>query len=153
VILLSTWVYKHLEISITCVGMLLGLPHLEMAGWRGINSLPSIIAVGQKAGCFCHWMHQTVRCPGHICRPLRVAAVDRWMIYCRPLARQFGAHRTVRCYSSRESVAGALCADCLVHTRHVRCTTRALADCPLLGFLHYFLGLLLVLSLGLLRIF
>jgi hypothetical protein len=31
----------------------------------------------------------------------------------------------------------------------VRCPTRALADCPRLGFIHYFLGLLLVLSLGL----
>jgi hypothetical protein len=44
-----------------------------------------------------------------------------------------------------------------VHTRHelftVRCATRELSECPLLGFLHYFLGLLLILSLGLLRIF
>jgi hypothetical protein len=36
VILLSTWVYEHLEMSILCLGMLLGLPHLEMAGWGGI---------------------------------------------------------------------------------------------------------------------
>jgi hypothetical protein len=34
--------------SITCVGILLGLPHLQMASWKGINSLPSIIVVGQK---------------------------------------------------------------------------------------------------------
>jgi hypothetical protein len=46
--------------------------------------------------------------------------------------------QTVRCYSSRESVAGALCVDCPVHTRHVRCATRALADCPLLGFFSLF---------------
>jgi hypothetical protein len=26
--------------SIICVGMLLGLPHLQMGGWRGINSWP-----------------------------------------------------------------------------------------------------------------
>jgi hypothetical protein len=32
-ILLSTWVYEHLKMSILCLGMLLGLPHLEMAGW------------------------------------------------------------------------------------------------------------------------
>jgi hypothetical protein len=44
---------------------------------------------------------------------------------------------------------GALCADCPVHTGHVQGATRALADYPPLGFLHYFLGLLLVLSLGL----
>jgi hypothetical protein len=34
-----------------------------------------------------------------------------------------------------------------VHTEYVRCATRAVADCPLLGFLDYLLGLLLVLSL------
>jgi hypothetical protein len=33
VILLSTWVYEHLEMSILCLSMLFGLPHLEMAGW------------------------------------------------------------------------------------------------------------------------
>jgi hypothetical protein len=33
VILISTWVFEHLEMSITCVGMLLGLPHLQMASW------------------------------------------------------------------------------------------------------------------------
>jgi hypothetical protein len=26
--------------STICLSMLLGLPHLQMAGWRGINSLP-----------------------------------------------------------------------------------------------------------------
>jgi hypothetical protein len=31
--------------------MFLGLSHLQMAGWRGIYSLPSIIVVGQKADC------------------------------------------------------------------------------------------------------
>jgi hypothetical protein len=31
--LLSTWVYEHLEMSILCLGMLLGLPQLEMVGW------------------------------------------------------------------------------------------------------------------------
>jgi hypothetical protein len=33
--------------------------------------------------------------------------------------------------------------------RTVRCATRALADYPLLGFIHCFLKLLLVFSLGL----
>jgi hypothetical protein len=32
-ILLRTWVYEHLEMSILCLGMLFGLPHLEMADW------------------------------------------------------------------------------------------------------------------------
>jgi hypothetical protein len=39
-----------LKMCITFHGMLLGLPHHQMPGWRGINSLPSIIAVRQKAG-------------------------------------------------------------------------------------------------------
>jgi hypothetical protein len=29
-------VYEHLEMSILCLGMLFGLPHLEMTGWGGI---------------------------------------------------------------------------------------------------------------------
>jgi hypothetical protein len=33
VILLSTWVFEHLQMSTICLGMLLGLPHLEMTGW------------------------------------------------------------------------------------------------------------------------
>jgi hypothetical protein len=38
VILLSTWVYEHLEMSTIWLGMLLGLPHLEMASWWCIYS-------------------------------------------------------------------------------------------------------------------
>jgi hypothetical protein len=37
--------------SIACIGMMLGLPHLQMVGWRGINGPPSIIAIGQKVDC------------------------------------------------------------------------------------------------------
>jgi hypothetical protein len=47
--------------------------------------------------------------------------------------------------------------DSSVHTGQVlftvRCTTSALCDYQLHGFLHYFFGLLLFLSLGLLRMF
>jgi hypothetical protein len=47
--------------------------------------------------------------------------------------------------------------DSPVHTGQVvftvQCATRALVDCPLHGFLHYFLGLLLFLSSRLLCIF
>jgi hypothetical protein len=28
-------VFEHLEVSTTCIGMFLGLSHLQMAGWRG----------------------------------------------------------------------------------------------------------------------
>jgi hypothetical protein len=33
VILLSTWVFEHLEMSTTCIDMFLGLTRLQMAGW------------------------------------------------------------------------------------------------------------------------
>jgi hypothetical protein len=75
-----------------------------------------------------------------------------------------GAHWTVWCCSPRAPIYRPLCVDCPdvqpdspVHTRHalcnVRCATRALADCPLHGFLRWFFGLLLFLSLGLLSSF
>jgi hypothetical protein len=48
VIILSTWVFEHLEMSTICLGMLLGLPHLKMARWGAFIASPTIIAVGQK---------------------------------------------------------------------------------------------------------
>jgi hypothetical protein len=38
VILLITWVYELLEMSTICADMLLGIPHLGMAGWGCIYS-------------------------------------------------------------------------------------------------------------------
>ena len=35
----GTWVFELLEICTMCLGMLLGLSHLRMAGWGGIYSL------------------------------------------------------------------------------------------------------------------
>jgi hypothetical protein len=96
--------------SIKCVGMLLGLPHLQMVGWRDINILPLNYSRWTKRWLFLssgapdssvHIGH--VRCLGHVSRPLRATTVDRWKIRCQPLARLFGAHQTVRCYSTRES--------------------------------------------------
>jgi hypothetical protein len=52
VILLSTWVYEHLEMSILCLGMLFGLPHLEMAGWGVFIASPTLLVVGKKALAF-----------------------------------------------------------------------------------------------------
>jgi hypothetical protein len=37
--------------STVCLGTLLGLPHLQMTGWRGILTSPTIIVVGQKTDC------------------------------------------------------------------------------------------------------
>jgi hypothetical protein len=144
--------------SIACVGMLLRLPHLQMAGWRGINILPLnysrwiekllLLPLGTPDSPV-HTGH--VWCPGHVSRPLRSIAVNRWeptvgqTIRCTPDSLVLQRLRVLGC--------GPLCTDSLVHTEHVRCATRALADCPLLGFLQYFFGLLLVSSLGLLHIF
>jgi hypothetical protein len=66
--------------------MLLGLPHLQMASWRGINSLPLN---------YSHWTEKLlllssgapdnlvhtglVWCPGNVSRPLRSVAVDHWL--------------------------------------------------------------------------
>jgi hypothetical protein len=38
--------------STICLGMFLGLPHLEMVDWRCIYRLPSIISIGQKANYY-----------------------------------------------------------------------------------------------------
>jgi hypothetical protein len=54
--------------STMCLGMLLGLPHLEMAGWGGIYRPHTNLTVGEKlllsaAHRTVRWGHQTVRCP------------------------------------------------------------------------------------------
>jgi hypothetical protein len=77
----------------------------------------------------------TVRCPGHVSRPLGYVAVDLWI---QPLPEQSGAHWTVWCYNSRLPGCGLLFADCSVSHQTVRCATSVLADCPLYGFLHCF---------------
>jgi hypothetical protein len=94
--------------STICLDMLLGLPHLEMAGWGGIyrphppNSCwtesSSFLSTGTPDTVRCQPRlptvevyssrplgptgTQTVRCPGHVSRPLRSVAVDCWI---RPL--------------------------------------------------------------------
>jgi hypothetical protein len=51
-ILLSTWVYELLEMSILCLGMLLGLPNLEMACWGGIYRPQHNSSRWRKAAAF-----------------------------------------------------------------------------------------------------
>jgi hypothetical protein len=42
--------WEGLDMSIICLDMLLGLPHLEMVGWGGIyRPTTPLLAVGQKA--------------------------------------------------------------------------------------------------------
>jgi hypothetical protein len=123
-------------------------------GWLGVFiASPTLLAVGQKAAAFCRRAHQTVQrardihcsvfgaC--HVSRPLGSVAVDRWI---RPLAILSSAHWTVRCYSPRAPVVDIYAQTVRVSHRTVRCTpdmvlftvrcaTKALADCPLHGFL------------------
>jgi hypothetical protein len=77
----------------------------------------------------------TVWCPSHISRPLRSAAVDRWI---RPLPRLSGAPRTVRWCSLRAPVCGSLYTDCPVSHQIVRCTADmycSLSGAPLVCWL------------------
>jgi hypothetical protein len=100
----------------------------------------------------------------HVSRPLAPVAVDRWI---RPLpsarwhTRQSGAHRTVRCYSQRAPVCGLSAQTVRCHHRTVRCTpdinvrcaTRRWLTARFLDSFADFFGLLLFLSIGLLRVF
>jgi hypothetical protein len=92
-------------------GMFLGIPHLEMADWRGIYILPSIIAIGQK-----NWLFLStgapdrpvptghVRCPGHASRPLRSVSLDP------TISELSDTHQTVWRYNAPESLVEGLSA-------------------------------------------
>jgi hypothetical protein len=153
VILLSTWVFEHLEMTTICLGMLLGLPHLEMASWGVFIASPHNCRHSIEAVAFSRRAHQTARCTlnkqcslsGALPRQpiVGVCSSHHWI---RQLPRLSSAHRTVRCCSPRAPGSGPLYADCPVSHQTVRCTTdrllltvrcttSALADCPLHGFL------------------
>jgi hypothetical protein len=130
--------------STICLGMLLRLSHLQMAGWEVFIASPTIIVVGQKQqhsvdGRTGHALF-TVWCPGHVSRPLGSAAVDRWIrpltVWCTPDSPVLQP-KSARCGTLRRLLG--VPPDSPVHTGQVlftvRCTTSALADCPLNGFL------------------
>jgi hypothetical protein len=144
--------------STICLGMFLGLPHLEMASWGYLQPPPIIIAVGQKQPFSVDghtgqaWF--TVWCPSHVSQPLGSATVDCWI---RPLldypvhTGQSGATARGRLVAVPSAQTVRCTPDMLLFT--VRCATSAPADYPLNGFFRCFLGLLLFLSLGRLRFF
>jgi hypothetical protein len=126
--------------SILCLGMLLWLPHLQMAGWGLFIASTTLLAIGQKATAFYRWAHQTVRCAPdihcslsgacHVSRPLESVAVDRWI---QPLPRLSGAHRIVRCYSPRAPVVGLSAQIVRMSHQTVQCTPDSycsLSDAP-----------------------
>jgi hypothetical protein len=81
---------EHLGMSTICLGMSLGLPHLEMAGWGYIYSPQHKTSRWRKAATFCVALDRPVGSPN---RPVRLAVGsvsvgDRW--------RACFLHRTVR---------------------------------------------------------
>jgi hypothetical protein len=135
VILLSTWVYEHMEMSILCLGMLLGLPHLGTAGWGGIYRPKTKLAIGEKL--LLSAAHRTVQCPCPVrlaigsdtvgdhwrCRfytrrsrrhtgqsdgfsPLVPPGTSRWATIPRCTGQSDVWHQTVRCFSARQSASG-----------------------------------------------
>jgi hypothetical protein len=125
---------------------------------------PTIIAVGQKqqlsvdgrTGQSGAHRTCTVHClvPCHVSQPLGSVAVGRWI---RPLpdcpmhTGQSGATARGRLVAGPSAQTVWCTPDRLLFT--VQCATSVPADCPLHGILCCFLGILLFLSLGLLRFF
>jgi hypothetical protein len=99
--LLCTCVLELLEMCLYAWNMFLVLHTLQMAGWRGINRPQSKTSRLDREQTFLSAVALDSPVPCHVSRPL---------------ARLSGAHRTVRCFSSRESNFGALCVVCPVHT-------------------------------------
>jgi hypothetical protein len=154
---LSTW--KCLQHVLVCS---LGSHTFKwLVGGVFITS-PTIIAVGHKVDCSI--VARTKQPGAHRTCPVPWPLQPTVEVYSsRPLdptvTIQSGAHRIVRCYSDRESlVAGSLLrlssptSDSPVPIGHVLftfwCSTITLVDCFIVPF-----GLLLFLSLGLLRNF
>jgi hypothetical protein len=151
--------------------MLLGLPHLQMAGWGVFIAFLLNYSHWTESYCFYRWVHWTVRCPPNMHYSLSGAldtSADRGVCRSRSLdptvARMFGAHRIVWCYSPRVPSCRPHYADCPVSHWTVRCTpdmycslSGAPPGCWLTAhFLDFFtisFGLLFFLSLGLLHIF
>jgi hypothetical protein len=119
VILLSTWVFEHLEMSTTWVGMLFGLPHFQMVGWRGINCLPLIYSRWTESWLLFRRAHRTVRFPSHVSQLLRSVVVDCWP-GCPMHTRQSNTTTT------RVPCCGPLCSDCPItqRTGTVHCSVR-----------------------------
>jgi hypothetical protein len=151
--------------SILCLGMLLGLPHIQMAGWGGIYSLPHTSSCWTESSSFL-----STGTPNSLVRTEHTLFIVRWLprqptvgiCSSRPLDPT--VTQTIRCtpdssvLEPESARCGPLFADCpgippdrVLFT--IWCATRALADCPLHGFLRWFFGLLLFLILGLLSSF
>jgi hypothetical protein len=126
--------------SILCLGMLLGLPHLEMVGWGVFIGLNTILAVGEKLLLSAthrtvRWRHQTVWCRCLVRLAVGSDIVgDRWR--CRLSHRIVQvSHQTVRWLLSTSAIRNYPLGYCSLVHRTVR------------SWQHYssFLGLCLIL--------
>jgi hypothetical protein len=109
--------WEGLDMSTIWLGMLLGLPHLEVAGWVVSIATNQIVAVGE--GCW-RWAHRTVRCatgPCPVCRhvTLLLELGAGWPLEAFVLMR----HRTVRCHTGQSGAPLTFCSDfCRVTVLH-----------------------------------
>jgi hypothetical protein len=156
---MSTW--KCLYRALVCC---LGPPPWNGRLWVFIAS-PTIIVVGQKQqfsvdgriGQFGAHRTSTVRCPvPWPCQPTVGVCSSRPL---GPTVARLSGAAAWGCMSAGPSAQTVRVSHRIVRSTPdmvlftVQCATRALADCPLYGFLRWFFGLLLFLILGLLSSF
>jgi hypothetical protein len=119
VILLSTWVYEHLEMSILCLGMLLGLPHLQMAGWGLFIASPHISSRWTESISFLSTgtLDSLVRI-GHTLFTVRCLPCQLTIGACSTRPLDLTITQTVRCTPNspvlqpKSAHCGPLCAHC-----------------------------------------
>jgi hypothetical protein len=97
--------------STICLGMLLGLPHLRMAGWGVFIAPNTIVAVGEKL--LLSAAHRTIRwCTGQrtVAFPVRLAVALLGTLLEQVTVGAVGfPHRTVRCATGQ---SGGLLSGC-----------------------------------------
>jgi hypothetical protein len=96
--------WEGLDMSTIWLGMLLGLPHLEVAGWGGIYS--------HQVGEVCwRWAHRTVRyATGQSGAPPRHPPVRAWS-WLTVGGFVLMRHRTVRCYTGQSGAPLTICSN------------------------------------------
>jgi hypothetical protein len=113
--------WEGLSMSTRWLGMLLGLPLLEVTGWDGFYSHHQIVAVGE--GCW-RWAHQTVSgAPPHhlVVRPWSWSTVGGFVLMW---------HRTVRCHTGQSGAPLTFCSNIWIalftlQSRPLRADSRA----------------------------
>jgi hypothetical protein len=139
-----------MEMSTICLGMLLGLPHLQMAGWGVFIVLPLNYSRWTESCCFYRQAYRTVRCTPDMHYSLSVGVCSSRLLD-STVARLSSAHRIIQYYSPRAPSCRPLCADCPVSHRTVWCTPDrycSLSGAPLVCWLTSHFMDFFVVSLG-----